>query len=274
MKKKNILSGIYCIKNILDNKRYIGYSKNIDVRKNKHFWKLKNNAHENQYLQNAWNKYEENNFVFEIIDLFPSDIILLKLMEIYFIAYYNSFCDDGGGYNLTRGGEGSFWSEESRKKISVSRTGVKATAETIQRLSESHIGLQASEEARRNMSIAKKGKPSGWIPTDEDRKRMSLRMMGFIPTQESIRKTTEGNRGIKKGKNSSSIYVGVCFFKPGINKKWTANVWKNGKQINLKYFYTEIEAAIAYDRKSLELFGENIRLNFPENYVNGVYNVQ
>jgi group I intron endonuclease len=258
---------------MFDDKKYIGYSENIDARKKKHFWKLKNNIHENQYLQNAWNKYGEEKFVFEIIDFFPSNIKLLKLMEIYFIAYYNSFWDDGKGYNLTRGGEGAFWSEDSRKKISILKTGVKASNETRKKQSESHMGIKASEEARKNMSIAKKGKPSGWIPTDDDRKRMSLRMMGFVPSQESIRKTTEGNRGIKKGENPSSIYVGVCFFKPGRNRKWTANVWKNGKQINLKYFYTEEEAAMAYDKKSIELFGENVRLNFPERYVNGVYNV-
>lgn len=53
----NKISGIYKILNIKNGKFYIGSSNNIKVRWSQHKTLLKNNKHENKYLQNAWNKY-------------------------------------------------------------------------------------------------------------------------------------------------------------------------------------------------------------------------
>ena len=61
-------TGIYQIKNIINGKKYIGLSKNCENRFKKHKGLLKNNKHENIKLQNAWNKYGEQNFVFSIIE--------------------------------------------------------------------------------------------------------------------------------------------------------------------------------------------------------------
>ena len=62
------VSGVYCIINIKNHKRYIGSSKNIKYRLQSHRSNLRHNNHENQYLQNAWNKYGEDNFDFYIIE--------------------------------------------------------------------------------------------------------------------------------------------------------------------------------------------------------------
>lgn len=58
---------IYQIVNIINNKRYIGSTLHRGPRFTKHIWLLKKNLHHCKYLQNAWNKYGENNFKFEII---------------------------------------------------------------------------------------------------------------------------------------------------------------------------------------------------------------
>jgi len=59
--------GVYKIINTVNNKCYIGSSINIRKRKSQHQLRLRNNKHGNIYLQNAWNKYGEDKFVFEII---------------------------------------------------------------------------------------------------------------------------------------------------------------------------------------------------------------
>ena len=49
--------GIYAIHNIKTDKYYIGQSKDIEHRWKQHKSRLKNNKHENEHLQNSYNKY-------------------------------------------------------------------------------------------------------------------------------------------------------------------------------------------------------------------------
>ena len=72
------------------------------------------------------------------------------------------------------------------------------------------------------------------------------------------RKENQHNRS--KNKNTSSIYKGVCFYKP-LNK-WHVRIRHNGHQIHLGYFSDESEAARAYDQKASELFKVFAKLNF------------
>lgn len=66
-------------------------------------------------------------------------------------------------------------------------------------------------------------------------------------------------------KGCSSKYKGVSYRKD--LKKYTSMICLNGKLMFLGTFIDEIEAAKAYDREALELFGEFARTNFPrENY--------
>lgn len=121
-------SGIYCIENMINGKKYIGYASNITNRWKQHKSELRGNYHDNRYLLNAWNKYGEENFKFWVIEEYPKEEEKLKLMEIYFIAYYNTFFQEGEGYNLSRGGEACFGhrhSEESKKKMSEAMSGKK-----------------------------------------------------------------------------------------------------------------------------------------------------
>jgi group I intron endonuclease len=61
-------SGIYCIRNQINKKLYIGSTKNsFAIRKNKHLYLLRKSVHYNEHLQNAWNYYKEKNFSFEIL---------------------------------------------------------------------------------------------------------------------------------------------------------------------------------------------------------------
>lgn len=60
--------GVYQIRNLKNGKVYIGStSVNFKQRFEHHYYCLSNNKHKNRYLQNAWNKYGEKNFIFEIL---------------------------------------------------------------------------------------------------------------------------------------------------------------------------------------------------------------
>ena len=68
--KDLLLCGVYCIKNIKNNKLYIGSTTVQFVKRlNLHVWELNSNKHKNKYLQNSWNKYKEDSFIFEIIEI-------------------------------------------------------------------------------------------------------------------------------------------------------------------------------------------------------------
>jgi hypothetical protein len=65
----------------------------------------------------------------------------------------------------------------------------------------------------------------------------------------------------KKRKDNSSGFVGVSWNNQ--KKKWVAQLQISGKGKHLGYFDDPIEAAKAYDKKAVELFGEfHGQLNF------------
>lgn len=79
--------------------------------------------------------------------------------------------------------------------------------------------------------------------------------------RESTLAQNRCNRRIHK--NKASKYLGV-FIKDRKNIRYYARLTKNGKGIYAGSFKTELEAAMAYDKKALELHGEFARLNFPQ----------
>lgn len=60
-------SGIYIVKNLVNNKIYVGSSCNLNKRKAVHFRDLNKNTHHSTYLQASYNKYSSKNFEFIII---------------------------------------------------------------------------------------------------------------------------------------------------------------------------------------------------------------
>lgn len=60
----------------------------------------------------------------------------------------------------------------------------------------------------------------------------------------------------------TSKYKGVSFRRK--RKKWTAQLFTNGKQTFIGDFNSEIDAAVAYDKAALKNNGEFAYLNFPE----------
>jgi group I intron endonuclease len=64
---KNI-SGVYIIQNLVTNKNYIGATTDLYNRLCNHKWKLRVGIHHNTHLQSSFNKYGEDNFIFETLE--------------------------------------------------------------------------------------------------------------------------------------------------------------------------------------------------------------
>ena len=89
--------GIYKITNLINNKCYIGQSRNIESRIKKHFSNLEKNIHHSQYLQEDFNKYGKENFSIEILETI-NDLDLLLIVEDFYIKKFHAY---GCGYNMT-----------------------------------------------------------------------------------------------------------------------------------------------------------------------------
>ena len=99
-------SGIYMVINLINNKKYIGQSKNIKKRFQSHHlvdYKNPNNCNYNTKFYQAIRKYGIENFQVEILQLCDEED--MDNLEIYYIKKFDTFKN---GYNSTEGGQ--FWS--------------------------------------------------------------------------------------------------------------------------------------------------------------------
>lgn len=94
-----IIIGIYQIKNIINNKIYIGSSKDIFRRWKEHKGLLNNKKHHSYRLQIDWNEYGESNFEFSILEV-VSDINKLLEIEQTWLDKYKSY-EKSNGYNIS-----------------------------------------------------------------------------------------------------------------------------------------------------------------------------
>lgn len=105
--------GVYELFNLVNGKRYVGSSINIYNRLNEHLYNLKNNKAHNKHLQSAWNKYGEENFIYNVLEFCNEDLQFKR--EQYYIDCIHP------EYNLTYNviaNTGHQVSDECKKKIS------------------------------------------------------------------------------------------------------------------------------------------------------------
>lgn len=115
--------GIYKIINKINNKCYIGKSENIENRFKHHLVDLRKGNHYNNHLQKSYNKYGEDNFIFDILE--ECNLNELDTKEIYWIKYYRD--NNFDLYNICDGGEGGrmpdYIVEANKEKISKANKG-------------------------------------------------------------------------------------------------------------------------------------------------------
>jgi group I intron endonuclease len=207
------ICGIYTITNLVNGKIYLGQGIDINYRWKTHLMSLRKGRHRNIKLQNSWNKYGEDNFIYEL--LIECEELYLNSEEHYWsnLLYVH---EDRYGYNIrptnpygahrhseesklrmsiaSKGKNlGRKLSEDTKKKISesnkgnkiselnkeiarqkcIGKIGINLSEEHKNKIRQSHIGKKRSIESRKNMSLAQKGNGFGRKMSEDTKKKIS-----------------------------------------------------------------------------------------------------
>ncbi len=204
---------IYIAKNIINNKVYIGQTRQSLEKR------LKDHKHCQRYFGKALRKYGIDKFNIKTLSV---PVRFLSIIEKKLIIRYN--CIAPNGYNLESGGRKDYTiSDITKDRIRKSRTGIFPSDATRKKMSIARTGkkrkpfkrIPHSEETKRKMSIAKKGKPF----SEEHKKK--LRGKKF--TKEHIEKIQEKRR---------KTYEIIC---PKGNKITTNRLSQYCKEHNLSH---------------------------------------
>jgi group I intron endonuclease len=144
-------SGIYCIMNILNSKRYIGRATKFGQRKRCHRSELDRGVSKEIHLQNSYNKYGGDNFIFFIVE----HCILknLKDREQYWMDFYECRNPDKG-YNIRLADEYAPLTEIHKYRIGLGNTGKIRSKEANELNRIAHLGRKHSKETKKLMSVS------------------------------------------------------------------------------------------------------------------------
>lgn len=148
-----------------------------------HRWQLRNGTHDNKHLQNAWEKYGEDAFVFEVV----REVTDSSLIDDLERSYIGEAKELGLAYNIQNGGQ-------DRGVVDVV-----IPAETRKRIGamnrERMLGSRLSEETRARMRRSSKH----LSPTEEHRRilreYMSNRVVGDS-TREKLSDMYDGEKSL------------------------------------------------------------------------------
>lgn len=161
-KKEERKAGIYGIVNLNDGRVYVGQAQHIWLRCEQHFRAFRRGDHRNPRLQRAYIRDGESAFRFFIIEF--CDMHVIDERETFWIAQHD-------------------------KKYNVCLEG------------SSRRGVKASDEARSNMSAAKKGKKPIHLMTPESRKKAAAtykaRWHEIHPEKQSAESTAKRIASLK-----------------------------------------------------------------------------
>jgi predicted GIY-YIG superfamily endonuclease len=173
-------SGIYKIVCTVNDKVYVGSAVDLNKRRREHFSALRRNRHHNKHLQNAFNRYKEKCFHFEVI--FECDEENLLLEEEQQIKQYDSY---NHGFNLV-------------ETPTQGNRGIKMSVEVKQRLS-----LAAKKRGRNSGSLTKEqvqqvrqkffdGERIGSLANEFDIHRKTIRECVYLRSYQDIECNIEG----------------------------------------------------------------------------------
>ncbi|MBC8275806.1 MAG: GIY-YIG nuclease family protein [Chloroflexi bacterium] len=179
------MQGVYRIRNKVNDKRYIGSTNDFEKGWKERLRTLRKRKYHNPHLQRAWNKYGEENFVFEIEEEVEGDNKALLACEQVYLdegfalgILYNIARIAGGGAILGEGKSGmsgKHHSEETKNKMSKAKMGEK----------NNNYGKPMSEEQKDKIGQANSN------PSEEIRAKIRKAKLGHKMPKENRAKLDE-----------------------------------------------------------------------------------
>ena len=259
-------SGVYQIVNTVNGKIYVGSGVCFKIRWGQHKSDLKNNKHDNSYLQNSWNKHGKDNFEFIILEVVKDKEKLIEREQHWLDK--TKCCKRKIGYNIysiAGSSLGMRHSEEHKKKMSDAQkkryeNGCKSpmlgrshSEETKQKMSDTTkkqyedgfkhpmLGKNHSEETKKNMSLAKSGENNSFYGKNhskEAKQKISEAGKGRKctgKTKKKLSNATSGKNNPFYGKNhteESRLKIGRASKGRNIGEK-NDNSKLNNKQVRI-----------------------------------------
>jgi group I intron endonuclease len=203
--------GIYLIRNIINNKKYIGSTGStvgFYRRWAIHKSELRGGYHRNKHLQYSWNKYGEQNFEFSILEECSENMLVIR--EQAWIDYYDSM-NPLKDYNHKEAANNGKLSLETKQKISDSQKGINTWSK----------GRKHSQKQNQEQSHRMKGNTInlGRKWDDNYKQKMSDSCSGKIKTEITKQKMRDAWKLRKLKKQQSSVInaaqMDIPFLKTG-----------------------------------------------------------
>lgn len=138
---------IYQITNLINNKTYIGQTKNPAIRWKQH---KKNSKNPTMVIHQAMKKHKIENFKFEVILMCKESDA--NGLETLIVEQNKSHISLGKGYNVSLGGNNAPKTEAWKQMISDKFTGTKASEEAKENMRLAKIGVLWTEERIKNFT--------------------------------------------------------------------------------------------------------------------------
>jgi len=173
------MQAVYSLVCLTNNRVYVGSSIDYQKRGRRHLSELKNNKHKNIHLQNAYNKYGREAFVFSLIEEVLDKALLIEKEQYYIDLLLPKF-------NIC--------------KVASSSLGVKRREATKEKVRAANLGL-VHPEWRNKIKSEAQGKGNHWTKkksfSSESKQKMSethlllVKVPGYIHPLAGKHRTKE-----------------------------------------------------------------------------------
>ena len=190
---------IYLVSNKLNGKQYVGQTINPHLP-----------IGHGRILKSAYKLHGKDNFTYEPICKNITNRASLNAIERFWISVMDTVVPNG--YNIDLGGsEGSTWTDERRKAVSIARTGKK-----LNRPLGSKSGMKGKaypEEGKRKLSEVMKGNKFalGKFPSEETKAKMSAsqkaKAASFAVHPNAGKKASEETKAKMRAASAKRIYT-------------------------------------------------------------------